>query len=261
MAIKASIIIPSYGRSESLKTCLKSLEAQTEQHFETIIEVEKGALASIRNKGARRAKGPVLIFIDDDVITTPRWFESILKSFNMGYRVGGVSGPAIITNDYRVNRDLFKYKVIKRLYDYAFLEGKARLPGHFTKSGTWTTGACDETCNYNGKVDYLEACNMAVRRDLFKLVGGFDEEYKGVGDWSEPDLAFKLRKRKYELIFNSDAKLYHCPSTNGAYKFRLEDAKNRMNNYLLFSKRWIKPHWRHSLYKLFLRSYYAFKTH
>jgi len=130
----------------------------------------------------------------------------------------------------------------------------------FTKSGAWTTGACNESCRYEGEVEFLEACNMSYRRDVFEQVGGFDEAYKGIGDWSEPDLSFRLRKLGGRLLFVQGAKLYHLPSRTGAYKKRRGDSRNRLDNYYLFSKRWIKPYWKHTLYKLFLVTYYAYKT-
>lgn len=101
---------------------------------------------------------------------------------------------------------------------------------------------------------------MAFRADVFNRVGGFDENYKGVGDWSEPDLAFRIKKLGYQLWFSRNASLEHRPSKSGAYKKRRTDAPNRMANYELFSKRWVKPCFEHTLYKLFLKAYYATQT-
>ena len=257
-SLSASIIIPSLNRPESLIRVLESLAQQTFLDYEIIIRREEGPLAKIRNDGAREAKGDYLIFIDDDVCLTPYWLSSIVTSFQADENIGGVSGPAVITNAYRRNRDLFAYPRLKKLYDIAFLEGKGDLPGQITKSGTWTTGASNETCTFEGKVDYLEACNMAFKADVFWKAGGFDESYGGIGDWSEPDLAFRVRQLGYVLWFNPLAKLYHEPSRTGAYLKR-DTCQARLSNYLLFSRRWIKPSWRHELYKSFLRTYYFIK--
>lgn len=256
---KASVIIPSLGRSDALYDCKESLYRQTEQDFEIIVVTEEGPLAKLRNEGARRAKGEILIFIDDDVVTSPGWMEAILRRFS-DKSIGGVSGPAVITGKFRGNRDLFKYRSIKWLYDLIFLEGRSHLPGHFMRSGAWTTGAANEDCNYEGEVHFLEACNSAYRREVFESVGGFDESYRGVGDWSEPDLSFRVRRAGYKLWFSRDARLEHRPSCSGAFKKRKSDSRNRMDNYELFSKRWIEPCWQHTAYKWFMRTYYAIKT-
>ena len=244
------------GRSESLRTTLESLEAQTYRDFETVIVTEEGELARLRNEGAKRAKGTIFVFTDDDVVFTPNWLESIVKVFDSRSNVGGVSGPSVITGDFRRNRDLFRYPLIKKLYDWIFLQDIADLPGHIADSGAWSTGACNTDCFYDGPVQFLEACNMAFRKEVFEKVGGFDESYKGVGDWSEPDLSFRIRKMGYLLWFDRHAKLYHRPSRSGAFTKRLKDSHNRLENYFRFANRFVRPHWRHSLYKSFLRIYY-----
>lgn len=253
---RTSIIIPTLGRRDSLRDCLESLSSQTDQDFEIIQVTEEGDLAKLRNEGARRASGEYLIFIDDDVVCAPKWLSSIIRTFSERPDCAGVSGPAVITREYRRNRDIFSHKFAKLLYDLWFCGGQSSLPGHITRSGAWTTGACNPYCSYEGKVHFLEACNMAYRRDIFNLVGGFDETYRGVGDWSEPDLSFRIRKAGYNLWFSRNARLEHRPSCTGAFKKRKSDSRNRMANYELFSRRYIRPCWQHTLYKWFMRSYY-----
>lgn len=257
--MQASIIIPSYGRSDSLERCFRSLKSQTVKPYEIIVKREQGELAKIRNQGAKEATGEILVFIDDDVFCTRHWLSEIIQTFKTR-DVSGVTGPSIIPNSYRANRDIFRYEKIKAIYDSFFLEGRQSLPGHFTRAGAWTTGASNAFCSYDGEVEFLEACNSAYRTDVFRLLGGFDENFRGIGDWSEPDLSFRIRKLGHKLWFNPRAALYHEPSRNGAFGKRKSDRGNRMTNYLLFSERWIKPCFKHSLYKLFLHSYYALKT-
>mgnify|MGYP001566525327 CR=1 FL=1 len=253
--------IPSYERSSSLEACLKSIRAQTFQNFEILINKEEGPLAKLRNKLAQDAKGEYLVFIDDDVICSPGWLAAIVKTFEDRPGCAGVSGPAFINQEFRRNRDIFSYKFFKSLYDFWFCGKRRNLPGHITVSGAWTTGACDKTCSYEGEVDFLEACNMAYRADIFRKFGGFDESYQGVGDWSEPDLAFWIKRAGYELWFARDAGLEHRPSQSGAFKKRKKQSVIRLENYERFSRRWITPCWQHELYKLFLKIYYALASH
>lgn len=99
---------------------------------------------------------------------------------------------------------------------------------------------------------------MAFLADAFREVGGFDEAYGGVGDWSEPDICYRIRKAGYTLWFNPKAALYHEPSRTGAFKKR-KKVGARLTNYFLFARRWVKPHWKHTAYKLFLRAYFSIK--
>jgi GT2 family glycosyltransferase len=119
----------------------------------------------------------------------------------------------------------------------------------------WSLQATSEQCKYDGPVEYLEACNMSFEREAFWSVDGFDERYRGIGDWSEPDLCFRLRAKGHKLWFSRDAVVEHRPSQSGAYKKRLKPA-GRMENYELFSKRWIRPCIQHTAYKAMLRAYF-----
>lgn len=256
--LKASILIP-WTRKDSLKKCEDALFGQSFKDFEIITNGEKGPLAEIRNRLAHAARGKVLVFIDDDTVPTRRWLESILYTFVLVQRCGGVSGPSVISRAMRRNRDIFSYAIAKKFYDEFFCDGGASLPGHISSAGAWTTGACHEECDYEGPVDFLEACNMAVLKDAFVEVGGFDEAYGGLGEWSEPDLCFRIRQKGYRLWFHQGAKLYHEPSQSGAYIER-QKVKSRLENYELFWSRWCKPNWRLHLYKLFVRGYFAYKA-
>ena len=250
-----SIIIPTLNRSECLRDCLESLWAQTNQDFEIIKVTEEGPLAKLRNQGAARSRGKILVFIDDDVICSPKWFESILAAFDSSETISGVSGPSFISGKFRRNRAIFRYSALKWIYDQIFLGSQARLPGHITQAGAWTTGACDKSCDYNGAVEFLEACNMSFRADVFRHFDGFDEYFQGIGDWSEPDLCFRMREYGHRLWFSKDVVLEHRPSKSGAFSKRKDQGLIRFKNYELFSERWVHPCWQHSLYKLVLKGY------
>lgn len=242
-----SVIIPTLGRSESLERCRDSLRKQTFQDFEVVLVTEEGSLSALRNEGARRAKGEILVFTDDDVVMEPQWLEAILRAFEKG--VAGVSGPSFTKGLFRTNRDCFRFPT------WMFSESR---PGYLSSWGQWSLGATKEDCSYEGPVDYLEACNMAFKAEAFWEVNGFDEKYGGIGDWSEPDLCFRIRERGGTLWFSRDARLEHRPSKSGAYKKRLRPA-NRMENYERFSRRWLKQTLRHKLYKQLMQLYFKLK--
>jgi len=255
--LKASIVIPSLGRGDSLKNCLASLDKQTYKNFERIVVKDEDQLTRVRNKGLSQAKGDVVIFTDDDVYFPPTWLENIISVFTKFPMVGGVSGPAIIEKKYKGNRDITRFKTLKKIYDFMFLEGKENLPGLITKAGTWTTGAMNDSL-YEGEVDYLEACNMAYRKECLDEVKGFDETFRGVGDWSEPDLAFRVREKGWKLWFSGGCRLYHRPNTGGAFRKRHKDYF-RLENYKRFASKHIRPSKKHSMYLLFLKIYYKMK--
>lgn len=244
---KFSVVVPTLGRSKSYDECKESLYSQTNQDFEIIKVTEEGPLAKIRNLGAKRARGQYLCFIDDDVVCSPNWLEALSGAFSRGY--SGVSGPSVITKEFRKNRDCFRFPT-------AWFSEKT--PGVISEWGQWSLEACKEGCSYDGPVDYLEACNMAFEAEAFWSVNGFDEQYRGIGDWSEPDLCFRLREKGHKLWFSRNAMVEHRPSQSGAYKKRLVKC-DRIENYELFSERWLEQTIRHKFYKLLMKGYFQWK--
>ena len=256
----ATVVIPTLDRSQELESCQKSLEAQKgvpHEAVEVILIKERGPLAQLRNQGLSQARAPVVSFIDDDVVCSPTWLSSLLRVFRESPQVMGVTGPAIIPESSRPNRDIYRFRSLTWAYTTLFVYPEYR-PGHLTTAGTFVP---TPDYSYQGSVQFLEACNMSFRTEALKAVGGFDEAYGGIGDWSEPDCAFRLRQRYGNdcLWFSPDARLEHHPSRGGAYLFRDADARQRLDNYRLFASRWVPPTLRHRLYRAFLTGYYAWK--
>lgn len=255
---KVSVVVCTYNRPDSYAALLASLVRQTEVNYELITITERGSLAQLRNRGLSRAHGAVVAFLDDDVVCPNEWLAGVLEAFRTP-TVNGVTGPAIITPYFRRHRDLFRYPGLKHFHDYLFTE--SQRPGVLSKAGTFNTLAAEEDCAYQGTVDYLEACNMSFRTEALRKIGGFDVAYGGIGDWSEPDACFRLRSTVGgKLWFTPRARLFHQPAIGGATLFRRGDARQRLANYSLFARRWVQPHWRHTLYRIFLTIYYTLQT-
>ena len=251
------MVVPTLNRPESYATLRRSLDAQTEQAFEVLTLTERGPLAALRNRGLRRARAQVVCFLDDDVVCPPGWLAGILGAFERA-EVVGVTGPAVIPADSRSHRALFHYRRCRWVYDQLFLDRYQHLPGHLTRAGCFTTAAAEATCTYEGPVDYLEACNMAFQTEALKSIGGFDEVFGGIGDWSEPDAALRVRRATGgTLWFTPAARLVHQPAGGSTTLLRRSDARQRLVNARLFHRRYRFHGWRHHAYRAFLTTYYT----
>lgn len=254
-----SIVICTYGRPESLNATLTSLSFQTYREFEILFITEKGNLAELRHKGLIYAKGDIVSFIDDDVYCEPTWLRSVIEAFGKDSKVVGVTGPTTITDEYINNRDIFKYKVFKRIYDFLFLGKLKDFPSRLSPCGTPSTASNDHDVSYTGPCDFLEACNMSVKRKEALSVGGFDKIYDRTSEWCEVDLGLKLRQRG-NLVFSKDAKLCHRPSKSGVYKHRL-DTRHRWENFMRFQRRWIQGGFTTLAYRGFIWTYLKMKNY
>lgn len=249
-----SIVICTYGRPESLNETLHSLCNQTFKNFEIILITEKGNLSELRDNGLRSAAGGIVSFIDDDVYCPPNWLAGVVEGFREG--VVGVTGPTIITEEYRRNRDSIAFE--RHLKPLWRLFGVSDKPGHLSPTGAPSMASNFEGCQYQGTVDYLECCNMSVKRKEALDAGGFDIRFTGTGEWSEPDLSLKIAK-KGALWFSPECRLYHRPSKQGIYTARLRTT-HRWKNFMVFQRRYVRSSLKTYLYRGFVWLYFTLKT-
>lgn len=300
--MKISVFIPTLNRADALKQCLESLLLQSYHNFEVVIvdggstdqtkwvveeyrrrlpivfTVKEGGLIAQANVGWQVASGKVVTRTDDDVIASPQWLEEIVKTFTADDQVGGVTGPTIIPEDRLVGRDLTYFNQLMRqppnlfwrlfakLYYSYFMEGQPFAVSRFFRSGAFSLGSNYTSClTLPGllEADHLEACNGSYRRDLLHRIGGYDPKYVGIGEYHEPDAAYKIKRLGYKLIFNPQAVVYHLPSMSGVFAAR-PHAYTRSQNFILFYFRHIKPNTpdklvRFCAYLTFINAYWLFK--
>ena len=122
-AMKATVILPTYNRAESLDRCLSALTRQSLKagEFEVIVVVNgstdqtlhvvkryatalnlsvaslpEPGLHAARHEGMRRAAADVLLFADDDTEAGTGWVDSVVRTFEdpRVLIVGGNNYPA-----------------------------------------------------------------------------------------------------------------------------------------------------------------------
>ncbi|KKS79559.1 MAG: Glycosyl transferase family protein [Candidatus Beckwithbacteria bacterium GW2011_GWA2_43_10] len=242
--MKLSIIICTSNRPESLKKVLQSLDRQVFKNFETLI-MRESPLVKARDLGWRQAKGEVVAWIDDDVILDKDWAKNLVEIFEENKDVGGVSGPTIVPENLLINRLVFWWygqkSLLAKLWVKLVLDNQPFKVGKITKIGWWSPGSNFKSClKIEGlqEVDYLEACNMSLRRDLVKKAGGFDLNYKGTSEWCELDLAMRIKHLGYRLVWSREVKVEHQVSRSGVF-IKRKNWPERIKNYLKFRKKWL----------------------
>jgi len=260
--MKLSVIICTSGREKALKKCLESLRKQSNPNFEVVI-VRKGGgdlggkqklrikfvkdpgegLAKARDLGWRAASGKHVAWIDDDVVVHKDWVQKVIERLEKDPNVGGVSGPCLVPERLLTNRRVFFWykprglgqKLLSFLWVKVVLAGKPYEVGRIYPWGWWSPGAnFKESLKIKGlvEVDYLEACNMTLRRELVEKVGGFDLGYRGTSEWCEVDLARRVKRLGKRLVFSCDVRVRHEVSQEGVYSQR--------QNYLERGRNWVR---------------------
>jgi GT2 family glycosyltransferase len=197
--VKISIIIPFLNASEHLPNCLQALEAQKAEEAEIILidngssdysaqivrdfisnhpevqmvllkEETPGASAA-RNTGAKKARGHWLVFTDADCIVDQRWLQDLEKHMHENSNIAGLAGSI---------RAFPSESIVSK-----FL-GLYTLPANKEE-----TIHCQFSLVHGG----FPTANMAVRRDVFTEIGGFNNKIPFGGE--DHDLCAKIYRAGY----------------------------------------------------------------
>jgi GT2 family glycosyltransferase len=209
-----SVIIPTYNRNDLLRKCLDRLDPKRQQlapeTYEVIVTDDgrdvstreligdeypwarwvagpQAGPAANRNNGADAAGGDWLVFIDDDCLP----HHGLLS----GYR------DAIRTNDAQV------------------FEGKTSPDGLRSR--------VDMECPINESGGYLWSCNMAIRKDLFLKLGGFDVNFPAPA-MEDVDLRTRLIKAGKGIVFVPEAVVKHPWRIKKGFNFWRQHSASRI---------------------------------
>ncbi|MBV9407170.1 MAG: glycosyltransferase family 2 protein [Acidobacteriaceae bacterium] len=220
---RVSIIIPSGGNAEVLRTNLESLfEKATFPNYEVVVidnsrttSIEKLArsldahkkslryidwrnqpfnYSVINNTAARQCDSPVLLFLNDDTsVITPGWLEAMTELV-MRPEVGAV-GPKLLYPDGRIQHA----GVVMGIFDncgHAFKGLDGSISHYFDFSDiirnvSAVTGAC-----------------LMTKSEIFWKAGGFNETEFAVA-FNDIDLCLKIGSLGYRILYTPHAQLYH----------------------------------------------------
>jgi len=202
-----SVVIPTRNRPGALDACLAGLAAQTlpSERFEVVV-VDDGGSAELgdvvdryqgslsislsrrphagpsaaRNTGAGRARSGLLAFTDDDCVPDPGWLETIVAAVGRspGCLVGGRTENALAGNPCS--------EASQAVIAYLYAEGLRRT----------------------GELPFVASNNLALERDLFEALGGFDESFPEAAA-EDRDLSARCKARGGSLVYEPAALVRH----------------------------------------------------
>ena len=181
-APRATIIIPSWDghRNGCVPRLLDSVKAQTFQDFETHIVKGVSPQGKAINEGAKRARGSLLIVLDDDSeLADGTVFETLLRVIDDDPTIG-MAGASIVTPP---NANRFQKTAAAQ-----FQRFNTPVVDRVTDSDLACHGCC------------------AIPKAVFDAVGGEREDImRGL----DPDLRVRLRAAGYRVVLAPNARIYH----------------------------------------------------
>ncbi len=202
-----SVVVPSHGRPAPLATCVDAIaRLDYPKELLEIIIVDDNSLEPIaarlprpddlslrvirqertgpggaRNAGVAVAEGGVIAFLDDDCAPASDWLRRLVAPLSSQTRViaGGKTVNALTGNPYSVaSQTLVSY-----------------LYGHYA------TG--------RPTLRFFTTNNLALRRDLFREVGGFDPQFRQAAA-EDREFCVRCARHGIELEHVHDAVVYHA---------------------------------------------------
>ncbi len=141
--------------------------------------------AEKRNLGIELATGDVIAFLDDDASPQPQWLAQACRHFSRE-KVGAVGGPAITPPN-----DPSLAQLGGQVYESPLVSGTARFR---------------YVSERLRKVDDIPSCNLLVRANVLREVGGFNTRY-----WPGEDtiLCLDIVRRGHEMVYDPFAIVFH----------------------------------------------------
>jgi cellulose synthase/poly-beta-1,6-N-acetylglucosamine synthase-like glycosyltransferase len=185
-----SFVIPHRPEESFEKTSELALKAAKKNRIKGEIIIVSGNQPSIqRNRAVEKAKGDIVFFLDNDSAIEPHSLRKALSVFRADPSVAVVGGPSLTPAT-----DTFIQKCFNLVLSSIFAVGP-RIRARYCATGT-----CRATDEYE-----LILANMAIRRSVFKEVGGFNERmYPN----EENILINNIRKKGYKTVYHPEMAVY-----------------------------------------------------
>ncbi|WP_420949397.1 glycosyltransferase family 2 protein [Alicyclobacillus tolerans] len=231
-----SVIMPTFNKLSRLRVVLQSFKYQKYSNLEIIIcddgstdgtaeylhqirmpyplhvvHINRKGAGAARNAAVSASNGEILIFNDDDMVPSPNFISAHVDCCKSG-RVLSRGKRWTLPID-RVENWLTMPVSVHNLRE---MWKEARL----TTAENWTFYALEESPFHHYR--FLQSCtsNLAVSRDTFDQVGGFNEEFATTWGAEDTDFGYRAQRIGAEIVLSPKSSNLHLEhSVDSGEKF------------------------------------------
>jgi glycosyltransferase involved in cell wall biosynthesis len=264
-----SVIVTTYNRPDALSAVLHALLEQTDADYEVIVADDGSAAptreaigvfgtlphaaglkrllhawqpddgfraSAARNLGVFAARGEYLIFLDGDCVPRPNFVERHRQLAERGYMV---SGSRVLLSEGFTKELLSSSQPAHRHgLGYWLLQ---RLVGKTNKIVPLLQFPDTPLRHYRHvKWNRIKSCNLAIWRDDYVAVNGFDESFVGWGH-EDADLVLRLARhgirRKGGAFATEVFHLWHRENTRATESENRKRVEERMKTGVIAAER------------------------
>lgn len=193
--------------------------ASSDQRFRMVRnQTNRGFIASC-NRGARLARGEILIFLNNDTVPLPGWLAPLLRTFRDHPDAGAVGGKLVYPDG-----------LLQEAGGVIFSDGSA------ANFGKYDANVDDPIYSYVREVDYCSGAQLATRRSVFEEMNGFDVRYCPAY-YEDVDYCFSLWHAGYRVYYQPDSLVVHLEGASEADRSTGHKQYQRVNA-VKFAEKW-----------------------
>jgi len=187
-ALPFEVIVVDNASTDGTQAWLRQTAARALLPLTVVENAHNAGFAAGNNEAARRARGDVLVFLNNDCVVVDGWLEALVAHLDRD-RSLGLLGP--VTNSGGNGEAQLGTR-------YADLDGMRAFAAEYTRAHA---GVVDD-------VPMLALFCAAMTRERFAAAGGLDERY-GRGLFEDDDLALAVRRRGWRVALARDVFVHH----------------------------------------------------
>ncbi|MBX3006738.1 MAG: glycosyltransferase [Melioribacteraceae bacterium] len=193
------LIVIDNNSSDETVNYLKSIEKNYE-NIRVILNKENIGFPAAINQGLLECNGKYIIIVNNDIVVTKRWLESLIEVAESDPKIGLV-GP--ISNEVSgLQKDEnAKYKSIEEMHKYA---------ANVTKTNK------GEILNFP-RIAFL--CTL-IKKEVIEKIGGLDERFTP-GNYEDDDFCLRAQLAGFKTVIAKDVFIHHY----GSKSFKAEGIK------------------------------------
>lgn len=252
---KVSIIIPCYNQIRYTYKCLYSIMNNTnpdETPYEVIIadDVSTDTTRNISkyvenvivnrntenlgflkncNAAAKLARGEYIYFLNNDTEVKQGYLSSLVNILDNNSSIG-MTGSKLVFAD----------GTLQEAGGIIWSDGEGANYGRGDDPD-------DFKYNYVKEVDYISGAAIMIRKNLWNIIGGFDERYTPAY-CEDSDLAFEVRKYGYKVVYQPLSVITHFEGISNGTD---ENKEGSIKSYQVINKEKLKEKWKDELVKQF----------
>jgi GT2 family glycosyltransferase len=226
-----SVVAAAHFRPEKLRDLINSLNIQSidPAYFEIIIIPSPNDPAfNIKIELIKSSKAELFI---QDIPNDPHQGRGVSQKRNYGALLARGTWLAFIDDDCVADKDWLKntFDYIKNSQsDLVAIEGNTKIPPVITTTFT------SKTLLHLSKPGGFQTCNIFYRKDIFKKLNGFSEEFP----WflEDTEIAWNFIHHGYKIPWSKKSVAYHPVGKNENMSRLMHEAKNSHLKLLLFKR-------------------------